>query len=122
MIIIREIERVVPFKIGFIGYNSRLTQDGLMKFAENNKEDVEIVNYRQSYIRLKDKTEIFGLYENSIDDLRSRRLDQLILFDDNRWEIKWKRYNFIQRTIERCMSWYSCVPEEFQILEYEDIR
>lgn len=121
MIIIREVERIVPLKLGFIGYNSRLTQDGLMKFAENNKEDVEIVNYRQSYIRLKDGTEIFGLYENSIGDLRSRRLDQLILFDDNRWEIKWKRYDFIQRTIERCISWYSCVPEGFQILEYEDI-
>lgn len=121
MITIREIERIVPPKIGFIGYNSRLTQDGLMKFSENNKEDVEICNYRQSYIRLKDGTEIFGLYENSIGDLRSRRLDQLIIFDDNRWEIKWKRYDFIRRTIERCISWSSCVPEEFQILEYEDI-
>ncbi len=121
MIIIREIERIVPLKIGFIGYNSRITEDGLMQFAENDKEDVEIVNYKQSYIRLKDGTEIFGLYENSIGDLRSRRLDQLILFDDKRWEIKWKRYNFIQRTIERCMSWYSCVPEKFQILEYENI-
>lgn len=121
MIIIREVERIIPLKLGFIGYNSRLTQDGLIKFAENNKEDVEICNYRQSYIRLKDGTEIFGLYENSIGDLGSRRLDQLIIFDDNRWEIKWKRYDFIRRTIERCISWYSCVPEEFQILEYEDI-
>lgn len=60
MIIIREIEQIVPLKIGFIGYNSRLTQDGLMQFAENNKEDVEIFNYRQGYIRLKDETEIFG--------------------------------------------------------------
>lgn len=53
----------MPLKIGFIGYNSRLTQDGFMQFAENNKEDVEIVNYRKSYIRLKDGTEIVGLYE-----------------------------------------------------------
>lgn len=65
MIIIREVEQIVPLKIGFIGYNSRLTQDGLMQFAENNKEDVEICNYRQSYIRLKDGTEIFGLYKNT---------------------------------------------------------
>lgn len=122
MITIREIERIIPLKIGFIGYNSRLTQDELIKFAENNKEDVEICNYRQSYIRLKDGTEIFGLYENSIGDLRCRRLDQLILFDDNRWEIKWKRFNFIKRIIERCLSCYSCVPDEFQIIEYEDIQ
>lgn len=122
MIIIREIEQIVPLKIGFIGYNSQLTQDGLRKFAKNNKEDVEIFNYRQSYIRLKDGTEIFGLYENRISDLRGRRLDQLILFDDERWEIKWKRCNFNKQIMERCLSGYSCVPEEFQILEYEDIR
>lgn len=122
MIVIREIEQIVPLKIGFIGYNSYLTQDGLRKFAKNNKEDVEIFNYRQSYIRLKDGTEIFGLYENRIGDLRGRRLDQFILFDDERWEIKWKRYDFIKRIIERCLGCYSCVPEEFQILEYKDIR
>ena len=94
----------------------------MIRFAENNKEDIEIINYRQSYIRLKDGTEIFVLYENSIGDLKSRRLDQFILFDDNRWKIKWKRYDFIKRIIERCIRGYSRVPEEFQILEYEDVR
>ena len=122
MIIIKEIEQIVPLKLGFIGYNSRLTQDGLIKFAENNKEDIAICNYRQSYIRLKDGTEIFDLYENGVGDLRSRRLDQLILFDDERWIIKFKRYEFINRIIERCLNGYSCVPEEFQILKYEDVR
>lgn len=46
MIIIREIEQIIPLKIGFIGYNSKLTQDGLRQFAENNEEDVEIFKYR----------------------------------------------------------------------------
>lgn len=56
----KKTERIVPLKIGFIGYNSRLTQDGLMKFAKNNKEDVEdvedveIINYSQIYIRKTD--------------------------------------------------------------------
>lgn len=122
MIIIREIEKVIPLKIGFIGYNSQLTQDGLIQFAENNKEAVEIFEYRQNYIRLKDGTEIFGLYENRGENFRSRILDQLILFDDERWMIKWKRQDFINRIIIRCLDWYSCVPEEFQILEYEDVR
>ena len=121
MITIREIEKVVPLKIGFIGYNSQLTQDGLIQFAENNKEDVEIFEYRQSYIRLKDGTEIIGLYENRVGDLRSKRLDQLILFDDERWIIKRDRRDFIKRIIARCIDLYSCVPEEFQILEYEDL-
>ena len=85
----------------------------MIQFAENNKEDVEIFNCRQSCIRLKDGAEIFGLYENGVGDLRSRRLDQLILFDDERWIIKFKRYEFINRIIERCLNGYSCVPEEF---------
>lgn len=66
MINYRKNEQIVPLKLGFIGYNSRLTQDGFIKFAENNKEDIAICNYRQSYIRLKDGTEIFGLYENGV--------------------------------------------------------
>ena len=122
MIKIRKlVERIEPLKIGFIGYNSQLTQDGLRKFANNNEEDVAIFKKRTSYIRLKDGTEIIGLYENRVDGLRGNGLDQLILFDDERWMIKINRHNFIKEIIAKCMSWYSCVPEEFQILEYEDI-
>lgn len=94
----------------------------MRQFVINNEEDVEIFKYRKSYIRLKDGTEIVGLYENRGDGLRGHRFDQLILFDDERWMLKRVRYNFIKTVIEKCMSWYSCVPEEFQILEYEDIR
>ena len=122
MIKIREIEQIVPLKIGFIGYNSQLTQKGLRQFAENNEEDVEIFKYTQSYIRLKDGTEIIGLYENRKNDSRGHRLDQLILFDNERWMMKWKRCDFIKQIIQKCVNWYSCVPEKFQILEYEDIR
>ncbi len=121
MIIIREIEQIVPLKIGFIGYNSQLTQDGLRQFVENNEENVEIFKYRQSYIRLKDGTEIVGLYENKVDGLRGHRLDQLILFDDARWNITTHRYEFIKQIIEKCVNWYSCVPEGSQILKYEDM-
>lgn len=49
-------------------------------------------------------------------------LDQLILFDDERWMIKQKRCNFIKQIIDRCINGYSCVPEEFQIIKYEDVR
>lgn len=49
-------------------------------------------------------------------------LDQLILFDDERWMIKWKRCDFIKQVIEKCVNCYSYVPEEYQILEYEDMR
>lgn len=120
MRIIREIEQIVPLKIRFVGYNSQLTQYGLKQFAENNKEDVEIFNYRQSYIYLKDGTVIFGLYENRPN--KGHKLDQLILFDDDRWLIKSERYDFIHFIIQYFVNQYSCVSEEFQILEYEDIR
>lgn len=116
------VEQIEPLKIGFIGYNSQLTQDGLRKFVNNNEEDVAIFKKRTSYIRLKDGTEIDGLYENRVDGLRGHRFDQLILFDDERWMIKWDKHNFIREIISKCISWYSCVPEEFQILEYEDIE
>ena len=47
----------------------------LENLQKNNKEDVEIFNYRQSYIRLKDGTEIFGLYKNRKDSIRCQRYD-----------------------------------------------
>lgn len=122
MIKIRKVvERIEPLKIGFIGYNSQLTQDGLRIFANNNEEDIAIFKKKTSYIRLIDGTEIVGLYENRVDGLRGNGLDQLILFDDERWMIKINRRNFIKEIIAKCISWYSCVPEEFQILEYEDV-
>lgn len=122
MLDIRRKEQIVPLKIGFVGYNSELTKDGLRQFAKNNEEDVETFKYSQSYIRLKDGTEIIGLYENRIGGLRGYRLDQLILFDDKRWMIKSDKCGFIMQIIKKCMSWDSWVPEEFQILEYEDRR
>ncbi len=90
-----------------------------MQFAENNKEDVELFKYKQSYMCLKDGTEIFGLYENRPN--KGCMIDQLILFDDDRWLIKSERHNFIHLIMQYFVSQYSCVPEEFQILEYEDI-
>ena len=106
--------------MGFIGYNRRLTLDGMGKFAEDNKEDVKWFYKDRSRMQLKDGTEIFALDEKDT-TYRWLRLDQLILFDDNRWEIKSKRYEFIVRVLSDLM-WCSCIPDEFKILEYEDVR
>jgi len=116
---LRKIEEIRPLRLGFIGYNSKLTLYGMREFAENNKENIEVFKYRQSYIRLKNRTEIFGLYEN--DKIKGCSLDQLIIFDDDRWEIKNKRCNFICFILENFM-YHSCVPDEFKILEYEDVN
>lgn len=116
----REIEKVQPLRLGFIGYNMNLTLCGMRDFAENNREDVEFFAPNKRSLRLKDGTEIYALLENGI-SLRGHDLDQLILYDDNRWEIKSHRYKFIIWILENLM-YRSCVPDEFKILEYEDVR
>lgn len=116
----REIEKVQPLRLGFMGYNTNLTLCGMRDFAENNREDVEFFAPNKRYLRLKDGTEIYALLENGI-SLRGHDLDQLILYDDNRWEIKSHRYKFIIWILENLM-YRSCVPDEFKILEYEDVR
>lgn len=116
----REIEKICPLKMGLIGYNTTLTLKGIKDFAKNNKDDVEVFKPSSSYLRLKDGTEIFGLFEN-VSGLRGYDLDQLILYDDDRWEIKQHKYKFIAWLLENRM-YRSCVPDEFKILEYEDVR
>lgn len=117
---LREIEKIRPLRLGLIGYNTTLTLSGIIDFAENNREKVEFLSHNKRHLILKDGTEIFALLENGI-NLRGYDLDQLILYDDNRWEIKSHRYKFIAWILENLM-YRSCVPDEFKILEYEDVR
>lgn len=114
----RKIEEIHPLRLGFIGYNSKLTLYGMKDFAENNKEDVDYFSCDKRYIRFKDGTCIFALLESHMN--RCCNLDQLILFDDNRWEIKYERYEFINWILQNLMC-RSCIPDEFKILEYEDM-
>lgn len=116
----REIEKIRPLRLGLIGYNTTLTLSGMRDFAENNKEKVDFFDTNKRHLRLKDGTEIYVLLENEI-NLRGYDLDQLILYDDNRWEIKSHRCNFIMWILENLM-YRSCVPDEFKILKYEDVR
>ena len=113
-------EKIRPLKLGFIGYNSNLTLSGMRDFVKNNKEDIDFFSPNKRYLHLKNGTEIYALFENS-NNLRGYDLDQLILYDDNRWEIKSHRYNFIVWILENLM-YRSCVPDRFKILEYEDVR
>ena len=107
--------------IAFLGYNAKLTKYGLKQFIENNKESIDKVNWIQKMIHLKDGTRIKGLITPDEVGLRSFRIDQLILFDDNRWEIEWARAEEI-RIIKALTMQVSNIPEEFLILKYEDIR
>lgn len=113
-----DISRPIYFDIVFLGYNSKLSRDGLRQFAENNKEQVEKFNSINNELLLKDGTRIRAI--GCGESLRGYRFDQLILFDDDRWYIKTDKKDEI-RMIMACTMYMSNVPEEHQILYYENI-
>jgi hypothetical protein len=116
-----DISRPIYFDIALLGYNSDLSRKGLKQFAENNKEQVEKLRWNtyDCELYLKDGTRIkaVGYGDNW---LHGYKFDQLILFDDDRWLIETEKYNRIREIIDHTM-YMSNVPEEFQILHYEDL-
>lgn len=117
-----DISRPITFDIAFLGYTRELSVKGLKQFAENNKEQIEKfkTNPSDCVLYLKDGTKItaIGYSENWC---RGYKFDQLILFDDDRWYIEFDKMREIYRIVLGTM-YISNVPEEFQILKYEDIR
>ena len=91
---------------------------GLRYFINNNMEQIEGVNWIGKEIRLKDGSTIKGIISADELYLQGKRFDQLILFDDNRWEIEWYRSEDI-RIIKALTMYISVIPEEFQIIKYE---
>jgi hypothetical protein len=102
--------------VGFMGYNSKLTNDLFKWFCDNNRE--EIVESRfgnwDSFAIFNDGTKVIPI--RSSQNQRGLKIDQLILCDDERWEIYRKRYDDISLTRLTSMS-ITNVPDEFQILE-----
>ncbi|MGJ0848158.1 hypothetical protein ACR77J_15820 [Tissierella praeacuta] len=109
------------FDIAFLGYNAKLTNYGFRQFLENNREQIRAVYFESLIIILKDGTRLKAIPIVDVRHLGGYRFDQLILFDDERWLIEWKRSEDI-RIIKALTMQLSNVPEEFQILKYEDIR
>lgn len=117
-----DISSPITFDIAFLGYTRELSVKGLRQLAENNKEQIEkfYKSYDNCVLYLKDGTKItaIGYGENWHNGYK---FDQLILFDDDRWNIEIHKEEEI-RLIKTCTMYVSNVPEEFQILRYEDIR
>lgn len=109
------------FDLAFLGYNAKLTKYGIRQFVDNNIEQVTQFDTKRNIVYLKDGTMIKGLICSDDRSLRGYRFDQLILFDDDRWMIDFMREEEI-RIIKALTMQLSNVPEEFQILKYEDIR
>lgn len=111
----------IRFDLALLGYTYELSRKGVRQIAENNKEQVEKFknNRCDCELHLKDGTRIFAIgYGERW--LRGYKFDQLILFDDNRWLIETDKNEEI-RMIKVCTMGASDVPEEHQILYYEDI-
>jgi hypothetical protein len=109
-----------PFtlNIGILGYNSELSEYGFKQIVKNNKEQIKFISSKCIAI-FKDGTELRVINPNS--ELRGYKIDQLILFDNNKWEIYSHRNEDI-RLIKTLLMFSSNIPKEFQILEYEDVR
>lgn len=69
----------------------------------------------KDYIIMEDDTryKIFPTYNH----VRGHCIDQLIIVDDDRWEVYDVQHELIDWIKYRMFM--SCVPEEFQIQEYE---
>ena len=114
MIIIKSL----PLRLALLGYNRHTTEQGLRYFINNNIEQIKGTNWRDKKIYLKDGSTIKGITSVDEQNLRGKRFDQLILFDDNRWNIKWHREEDI-RIIKVLTMYCSIIPDEFQIIDYE---
>ena len=112
-------ENIRPLTIGLIGYNKNTTHKGMVEILKNNINDIKYVSRDCLYISLKDETQIIPIFENG-NMHRGRKFDQLILFDDKRWEIKTHKMEQIDLFVSYYMN-YSCVPDEYKIIEFEDI-
>ena len=107
--------------IGILGYNNELSEYGFRQIIENNKEQVNKISKNRRLALLKDGTRLDTIISPDWHSLQGCRFDQLILFDDNRWLIYSHRNEDIYN-IKKFTMMLSNVPEEFQILNYEDIR
>lgn len=108
------------FDLAFLGYNAKLTKEGFGQFLRNNAEQISKADMKSLTALFKDGTRIKGLV--LVDEMmRGYRFDQLILFDDDRWMIDYIKAAEI-RWIQKLAMQQSNIPEEFQILKYEDIR
>lgn len=114
-------QKAYPLVIAFLGYTSALSQKGLKRLAEDNFEQVDNLKMKQrgAILKLKDGTVIVTVDYDRIDFTeRGYRFDQLILCDDERWDITYYKADVISHIIKENMC-FSCVPEEYRILKYQ---
>lgn len=108
--------------VAFMGWNRELTREGFFQFLGENKE-IKLIGKPTRYGSLKalgpDGTLYFTLnpgYRHEKPTMESRKIDQLILCDDERKNIYEKHWDAIREARRRFTGQ---VPEECEILFYE---
>ena len=110
-----------PLNIAILGYDNKQTITGLRQITENNIEQVIAINKTTHTVLLGDGTKLQAILNLDERSLQGKHFDQLMLFDDNRWEIYDHRLKDIFYILNVGLR-RSVIPEEFQTIEYEDIR
>jgi len=100
-------------KIGIIGYNYDQSKQALKEIVENDESACRSMSSWGAV--MFDKTRYFIIEDSR--GLRGFRFDQLVIVDDNRWNVYDKRNDLILDAILSLAG--SCVPNEFLVLEYE---
>lgn len=120
----REPEKYNPLTIGLMGYSTEQTFYGMQFFENNNIEQIKSHGSNGLDIILNDDTKIIPILPNLDFDLfvRGKKFDQLILFDDERWNIKTVHKDLINKILHQCIFGYTCVPYDYIIMEYLNDR
>ena len=116
----RKPEEYNPLTIGLMGYNTQQTYYGMQLFESNNREQIKSHGSNGLDIILNDETRIVPISPSLNFDLylRGRRLDQLILFDDERWNIETRHTDLIIKILHECILYHTCVPNDYIIMRY----
>lgn len=106
----------MAYNIAFIGWNEEQTRRYLEDLAVVNADQVYRFDRRNGRVILKDGTTITRVLPVP-EFLKGRRFDQVIVADDRRLGIVFRRGPELEE-LDRCMS-TSIVPEHFRWLFYD---
>ena len=111
-----KIEEFRPLQLGFLAYSKEKVHYGMKDFFQQNREDIKRFDEFSCYIELKDGTKIFGVYNDYC--IRGRWFDQLIIYKAG--IPLYKSEVELYENAVFATKFRSCVPEEYQILNYYD--
>ena len=109
-----EAEIIRPLRLALIAYNSKQALEGLKIIAKNNEDRIKHLD--RTELLFKDGTKIIALFDDSC--YIGKKFDQLVIFDDARMNVSYKKRDFIAEILYHCVCPVSCIPEQYRILKY----